>query len=54
MDDAMRDAVVRRRPRAALRALADEQGMMPLRGDAWTKVQAGVTTIEEVLRVVQG
>jgi type II secretory ATPase GspE/PulE/Tfp pilus assembly ATPase PilB-like protein len=34
-----------------VRALAREQGMVPLREDGWRKVQAGITTVEEVLRV---
>jgi type II secretory ATPase GspE/PulE/Tfp pilus assembly ATPase PilB-like protein len=34
-----------------LRALALEQGMVSLKTDGWRKVQAGMTTIEEVLRV---
>jgi general secretion pathway protein E len=38
---------------AALRRLAQEQGMRTLREDAWSKVQAGMTTLEEVLRVVE-
>jgi type II secretory ATPase GspE/PulE/Tfp pilus assembly ATPase PilB-like protein len=36
---------------AALRELGEAQGMMTLRRDGWRKVQAGVTTVEEVLRV---
>jgi type II secretory ATPase GspE/PulE/Tfp pilus assembly ATPase PilB-like protein len=28
-------------------------GMRTLRNDGWTKVKAGITTIEEVLRVTQ-
>jgi len=36
---------------AALRALAAGQGMRTLRQDGWAKVQAGITTVEEVLRV---
>src|SRR5206468_442858 len=35
----------------ALRELAQSQGMVTLKQDGWRKVQAGVTTIEEVLRV---
>jgi general secretion pathway protein E len=35
----------------ALRALGEGQGMVTLRQDGWQKVQAGVTTVEEVLRV---
>ena len=34
----------------ALRALAQADGMVTLRADGWRKVQAGVTTVEEVLR----
>jgi hypothetical protein len=30
-----------------------EAGMRTLRTDGWNKVKAGVTTIEEVLRVTQ-
>jgi type II secretory ATPase GspE/PulE/Tfp pilus assembly ATPase PilB-like protein len=51
--DAVRDAVTRRSSRAVLRSLALEAGMRSLRLDGWTKVEAGLTTIEEVLRVVQ-
>jgi len=35
----------------ALRELAEAQGMVTLRRDGWRKVQAGITTVEEVLRV---
>src|SRR5437899_625631 len=35
----------------ALRALGESQGMVTLRQDGWRKVQAGITTVEEVLRV---
>ncbi|MDQ7993269.1 MAG: GspE/PulE family protein, partial [Propionicimonas sp.] len=34
-----------------VRRVAVEQGMVPLRDDGWAKVAAGLTTIEEVLRV---
>mgnify|MGYP003482679207 CR=1 FL=1 len=37
---------------AALSALAGEQRMTTLRSDGWHKVRAGLTTVEEVLRVV--
>ena len=53
VDDALRDAVVRRAPRSELRDRAVEGGMAPLRVDAWSKVARGLTTVEEVLRVVQ-
>jgi general secretion pathway protein E len=35
----------------ALRELSEEQGTVTLRQDGWRKVQAGMTTVEEVLRV---
>ena len=36
-----------------LRQEAERQGMATLRQDGWMKAQAGLTTVEEVLRVVQ-
>jgi len=51
--DAVKDAIVRRATRADLRALAATAGMGSLRDDGWQKVQSGLTTVEEVLRVVQ-
>lgn len=53
MDDRIRDAVVRRAARSELAAAAAGAGMRPLRVDGWDKVMQGVTTVEEVLRVVQ-
>jgi type II secretory ATPase GspE/PulE/Tfp pilus assembly ATPase PilB-like protein len=38
---------------AMLRRRVRDAGMVTLRQDAWAKVQAGLTTVEEVLRVVQ-
>ena len=38
---------------SALRDLARDQGMVTLRQDGWRKVQAGITTVEEVLRVAE-
>lgn len=35
-----------------LRAIAVEDGLTTLKADGWAKVQAGITTVEEVLRVV--
>jgi general secretion pathway protein E len=51
-DDA-RDAIASRATRAQLRAIAADAGMFPLRVDGWQKVEAGLTTVEEVIRVVQ-
>ncbi len=38
---------------ASLREIARHDGTTTLRTDGWRKVQAGITTVEEVLRVVQ-
>jgi general secretion pathway protein E len=51
--DAFKDAVARGAALAELRALAAEGGLVPMRSDGRAKVEAGLTTIEEVLGVVQ-
>lgn len=51
--DAVKDAIGRHAGRAEVRAVAQEAGMRPLRMDGWQKVGQGLTTVEEVLRVVQ-
>ncbi|HEX2780185.1 MAG TPA: ATPase, T2SS/T4P/T4SS family, partial [Gemmatimonadaceae bacterium] len=53
MDESLKDAIVGRASRADLRALAQEAGMRTIRADGWSKIEAGLTTVEEVLRVVQ-
>ena len=51
--DELRDAIASRASRAELRSLAMRGGMSPLRSDGWHKVECGLTTVEEVARVVQ-
>ncbi len=51
--DEIREAISRGATRLQLRDLALQAGMVPLRGDAWRKVEAGITTVEEVLRVAE-
>jgi general secretion pathway protein E len=53
MTDELRHQLLASVDLGALRGLARNQGMTTLRQDAWAKVQAGITTVEEVLRVVQ-
>jgi general secretion pathway protein E len=53
ISDGFRDAIASRASRAELRSLAARDGLVPLRADGWQKIQAGLTTIEEVMRVVQ-
>ena len=43
---------VERRPSPEIKAVAIEQGMKTLRTDGMEKVKLGMTTLEEVLRVV--
>ncbi|MCE5321926.1 GspE/PulE family protein [bacterium] len=51
MDDDIRSAIISRSSAAAIRQIAMKKGMRTLREDALEKVKAGVTTIEEVMRV---
>jgi general secretion pathway protein E len=51
LSDPIKDAIARGARRAELLALATDHGMVPLKADGWAKVEAGVTTVEEVLRV---
>jgi type II secretory ATPase GspE/PulE/Tfp pilus assembly ATPase PilB-like protein len=53
MSDELREAIARRAPRAEFRAIAEAGGFAQLHADGWDKVVAGMTTVEEVLRVVQ-
>jgi type II secretory ATPase GspE/PulE/Tfp pilus assembly ATPase PilB-like protein len=53
MTDAVKDAIVHRATRTDLKVLAANEGLVSLRTDGWQKVQAGLTTVEEVLRVAQ-
>jgi type IV pilus assembly protein PilB len=51
MDDDIRSAIIARSSAATIRQIAIEKGMRTLRQDALEKVKAGLTTIEEVIRV---
>ncbi len=53
VDDALREVLASRPSRWQLRESAMLHGMRPMREDAWAKVERGVTTVEEVLRVMQ-
>ena len=48
-----RSLVVRKAPAGEIRRHAVAQGMLTLREDAWAKACAGLTTVEEILRVTQ-
>jgi general secretion pathway protein E len=49
----IRSMILRKSPTGEIRRRAIELGMTSLRGDGWAKAKAGVTTIEEILRVTQ-
>ncbi|MGH7674511.1 MAG: GspE/PulE family protein, partial [Gemmatimonadales bacterium] len=51
--DEIRRALVQSEPEHAVREIARSQGMSTLAEDGWAKAQAGVTTVEEVLRVTE-
>jgi general secretion pathway protein E len=48
-----RSLIVRKAPAGELRRHAVEQGMVTLREDGWARACAGMTTVEEILRVTQ-
>jgi len=47
----VQDAIHRRASYGDLKAISLEEGMVPLRQHGWSKVAAGLTSLEEVLRV---
>jgi general secretion pathway protein E len=53
LTDELRDAIAARAPRAQIKSLAIHAGLVPLRSDGWRKAERGLTTVEEVARVVQ-
>ncbi len=48
-----RGLILNKKPSGVVRRYAIERGMVSLRDDGWSKVRAGITTIEELLRVTQ-
>ncbi len=51
--DELKEAITKLEPLSKVREIARAQGMRTLREDGWTKAQAGITTVEEVLRVTE-
>ena len=52
LSDEMRDTILHRAPSHELRKLAVENGMKTLQSDAVQKILMGVTSVDEVLRVI--
>jgi type II secretion system protein E len=48
-----RGLILGKKPTGVIRRHAIEHGMVSLRDDGWAKARAGVTTVEEILRVTQ-
>ena len=53
VSEELRERIVQHAPLAEIRALAQAQGMAPLRAAGWAKACGGITTLEEVLRVTR-
>jgi general secretion pathway protein E len=53
MTERLKQAIARMAPAEELRELALAGGMVTLKADGWAKAQAGLTTVEEVLRVTE-
>jgi len=53
VSEKLRSMVTEHRPSAEIRDMALAEGMTTLRQDGWNKVYAGITTIDEVLRVTE-
>jgi type II secretion system protein E len=53
VDEEVRSLILRRAATSEIRRYAVEHGMLTLRADGWAKARAGMTTIDEVLRVTE-
>ena len=53
VSEEIRQHVIARDPSGRIKQTSVKQGMTPLREDGWKKVLAGITTIEEVIRVTE-
>ena len=53
LNEALRPLILNRSASSTIAQKAMDAGMRTLRIDGWNKVKAGITTIEEVLRVTQ-
>jgi general secretion pathway protein E len=49
----VRGLILRKAPSGEIRRRAQELGMVTLREDGWAKAKAGITTVEEILRITQ-
>jgi type IV pilus assembly protein PilB len=54
VSEPIRDLILQRAATNVIAKQARQEGMMTMREDGWQKVLAGITTIEEILRVTYG
>jgi type IV pilus assembly protein PilB len=52
MNEEIQDLIVKRAPLSEVRSAALTSGMKPLKMDGFQKVLEGITTVEEVMRVI--
>src|SRR5215468_3640356 len=53
ISEEIRSLILRKAPTSEIRRTAMDRGMLTLREDGWAKARAGLTTVEEILRVTQ-
>jgi general secretion pathway protein E len=53
VNDEIRKLIMNNADASALTRAARRQGMRNLREDSWRKIEEGVTTVEEAMRVTQ-
>jgi type II secretory ATPase GspE/PulE/Tfp pilus assembly ATPase PilB-like protein len=53
LSEDVRSLILRKAPTGEIRRRAAESGMVSLREDGWARARAGITTVEEILRVTQ-
>ena len=52
VDEGLHDLIVHRESARVIRKTAEEAGMVPLERAGWNQVRAGLTTLEEIVRVL--
>ena len=53
LNEELRHLIMRNNDASVLAQAARRNDMRPLREDGWNKIETGVTTVEEVVRVTQ-
>jgi general secretion pathway protein E len=53
IDDAIHDAIMEHKSESVIRAIAVESGMLTLKDDLFNKVRAGITSLDEAMRIIE-